>query len=322
MKTFAFPALLALALLLPAPAAQAQQTIECRSFDRNLRECRVPWGRSEMVRQTSSATCIPNTTWGERQGMVWVTAGCSAVFREARGGGPGGGGGWGPGSGDQVTCESPNFRRRECRTNNWSNARLVRQISNTRCEQGRNWDIRRGVLWVDQGCAGVFAEARGGSGGGWGGGPGGPGGQGNQQVRCDSPRNGFRECQVGNNWRGARLVRQTSNAACVEGRSWGFNRGRIWVDRGCAGVFEAGRGGGSSGGSGGWSGGSGGSGRSVSCNSRNNGRQECRVDGWRDARLVRQTSRAQCIENRTWGFRRGMIWVDNGCAGEFVEGRR
>jgi hypothetical protein len=318
MKNFACPALLALAILLPAPAAQAQPTIECRSFDRNLRECRVPWGRSELVQQTSSATCIPNTTWGERPGMVWVTAGCSGVFREATRGGPGRpggpGAGWGPGGGsEQLTCESPNFRLRECRTNDWRDARLVRQISNTRCEQGRNWDIRRGVLWVDQGCAGVFAEARGGPGGGWGGGPGGPG---NQQVRCDSPRNGFRECQVGNNWRGARLVRQTSNAACVEGRSWGFNRGSIWVDRGCAGVFEPGRGGGGS------AGGPGGPGRTMSCNSRDNRRQECRAIGWNGARLVRQTSRAQCIENRTWGFRRDMIWVDQGCAADFVETRR
>ena len=37
--------------------------------------------------------------------------------------------------------------------------------------------------------------------------------------------------------RGVRLVRRRSNAPCVQGRSWGYNRNRIWVDRGCAADF-------------------------------------------------------------------------------------
>lgn len=303
MKHLAFPALLALALLLPAPAAEAQQTIECRSDGNNRRECRVPWSRSELVQSTGNKVCIPGTTWGEGNGTVWVTHGCSAVFAQATGFRPGG-----SGAGEQITCRSERNRRQECRTNNWSDARLVRQISNTRCEQGRNWDIRRGVLWVDLGCAGVFAEARGGSGGSGGGGWGG-GGQGGR-IECNSQRNGYRECPVGANWRGARLVRQTSNAQCVEGRTWGYGRGMIWVDRGCAGVFEASRPG------------SAGSQRTISCNSRNNRRQDCSAGSWRSAVLVRQTSRASCIEGRTWGFNRGMIWVDQGCAGDFAERRR
>jgi hypothetical protein len=308
MKQFAVPALLALALLLPAPAAHAQQTIECRSDDRNLHECRVPWSRSELVRSTGNRGCIEGTTWGERNGRVWVNGGCSGVFRAAGGWGGGGGGGPGGPGGSQITCESPNFGRRECRIGHWPDAQLVRQISNTRCERGRNWDVRRGTLWVDQGCAGVFAAGGGyggpGGGGGWG------GGQGGQQMECNSQRNGYRECPINGNWRGARLVRQTSNAACIEGRTWGFGRGMLWVDQGCAGVFESSRGGASS------------SGRTMSCNSRSNRRQECPAGGWRDAHLIRQTSRASCIEGRTWGFRPGMLWVDSGCAGEFAEGRR
>ena len=44
------------------------------------------------------------------------------------------------------------------------------------------------------------------------------------------------------NWRGVQMVRQTSKSACVEGRSWGYDRGGVWVNDGCAGVFAAGNG--------------------------------------------------------------------------------
>jgi hypothetical protein len=38
--------------------------------------------------------------------------------------------------------------------------------------------------------------------------------------------------------RGVRLVRQQSKSACVQGRSWGYNRNTIWVSRGCEADFE------------------------------------------------------------------------------------
>jgi len=34
-----------------------------------------------------------------------------------------------------------------------------------------------------------------------------------------------------------RLIRQNSNAACIEGSTWGWNRAGIWVDRGCGAQF-------------------------------------------------------------------------------------
>jgi len=37
-------------------------------------------------------------------------------------------------------------------------------------------------------------------------------------------------------------VNQRSGSACVQGRTWGFNRNSIWVDRGCRADFEVGRG--------------------------------------------------------------------------------
>lgn len=41
----------------------------------------------------------------------------------------------------------------------------------------------------------------------------------------------------------ARLLNQKSSSACVQGRTWGFDRGGIWVTQGCSGVFEVGGGG-------------------------------------------------------------------------------
>src|SRR5690242_8842776 len=60
---------------------------------------------------------------------------------------------------------------------------------------------------------------------------------------------------------------------------------------------------------------------SVQCESRDYRFTRCRTDGWRDARLVRQTSGSQCVRGRTWGVDRSGLWVDAGCAGIFVDAR-
>ena len=302
--------LIALAGLTFAAPADAQG-VECRSRDFGYRECAVSWPRSELVRQLSESQCIEGRTWGQRGDRLWVDRGCAGTFAPARhGGGPGGG--WGDARGE-VECRSDNYRYAECQVG-WRGAQLVRRTSTTVCVEGQNWGFRRGSIWVDKGCKAVFVEGQG-HGGGWGGGPGGPGGE---RIECNSERNRYKACPVGN-WRGARLVRQTSNAACVEGRTWGLQRGTLWVDEGCAGVFEASRHGGGSGGPGG-PGGPGGA-ATLTCNSVNHGYRECTAPGWRDARLLRQTSNAACVEDRTWGLRRGVLWVDNGCAGEFTRTR-
>jgi len=147
------------------------------------------------------------------------------------------------GGGDTRDCGSSDGRRGECRVG-WRNARLIRQDSKAACIRGRTWDIDRGVLWVDDGCRGIFAEAGGGWGGdrpGWGGGrPGGGWGGGRyQEVDCGS-RDGKRGfCPVDTRG-GVRLVRQNSDARCQEGYSWGATRDGIWVDRGCRGIFGVG----------------------------------------------------------------------------------
>ncbi len=60
--------------------------------------------------------------------------------------------------------------------------------------------------------------------------------------------------------------------------------------------------------------------RIFHCESRRKfGYWECRTPFNGRAQLQRQTSRSACIEGRTWGSRHGMVWVNNGCAADFVQ---
>ena len=57
-----------------------------------------------------------------------------------------------------------------------------------------------------------------------------------RQVICESKSEMRRECGVTVERR-VTLVKQLSNAACEAGRSWGWDRTGIWVDKGCRGQF-------------------------------------------------------------------------------------
>jgi hypothetical protein len=145
-------------------------------------------------------------------------------------------------------------------------------------------------------------------------------------VRCESRNNRYNECHVGR-WRGAELVRQHSNADCIEGVSWGFRGDTIWVDRGCAADFAQGYGGGYGNGNGYGYGNhdsrpsSGG--QVLRCKSRGYEPNYCQADSRRSGVYIeRQISKSPCIEGRTWGSDHRGIWVSQGCEADFrVESR-
>jgi len=213
------------------------------------------------------------------------------------------GNGYGQG-GQVVRCESTNDRYRECRMDTRGGVRIARQLSKTRCEEGRNWGQARDGVWVDRGCRAEFVGGR----GNWNGGPGD-----GQRIRCESNDNRTRTCAIGA--RGdVRLVRQLSRAQCTEGYSWGQDRNGIWVSRGCRAEFEVhGRGNGWSGG--GWN--NGGYGQTFRCESDRDRTRVCGVNGRGDVHLVRQLSSAPCVQGRTWGRDARGVWVTAGCRAEF-----
>lgn len=113
---------------------------------------------------------------------------------------------------------------------------------------------------------------------------------------------------------GVRLVRQVSSAACIEGRTWGYDRRGIWVANGCRATFEIGdRYGYGYGGPG-----HGRPARLVRCESIKNRPRFCAVPGGvRRADIQRRLSRAGCEFNYSWGYERDGIWVERGCRADF-----
>lgn len=147
----------------------------------------------------------------------------------------------GYGGRDRIECASNDYRYTRCDVD-WRSAELVRQTSQARCIEGRTWGIDRRGLWVDRGCAGIFVErGRGGHHGGGDWHPG-PGWDRDISLTCSSDDYRYRMCQVDVGRGGdVRIVRQLSNSACIEGRSWGWNRAGIWVSGGCSAVFRVDR---------------------------------------------------------------------------------
>lgn len=212
--------------------------------------------------------------------------------------------------GDVVVCESDDMRQHYCRADTRGGVVLARQLSRERCDQGRTWDFDDRGIWVSGGCRGEFML----------GDPGhgrprpsrppvpGPGpGWGEDVVLCESIREQRQFCDVDTR-DGVRLVQQLSDSSCIEGRTWGWNRRGIWVDRGCRAEFALGRGGFHPGGDG-W--------QTLRCESENRGYQRCGVRRLREVHLVRQFSDTDCRQGRNWDWDRSGIWVNQGCRAEF-----
>lgn len=63
-----------------------------------------------------------------------------------------------------VRCESRDYRERTCGANTSGGVRLVRQLGDAACREGRTWGTTRGGIWVSNGCRADF-EVGGGRGG-------------------------------------------------------------------------------------------------------------------------------------------------------------
>lgn len=206
----------------------ADQIVRCESTSNRYRHCPADTrGGVRLVRGLSKTWCTEGRNWGWDRNGIWVKDGCRAEFAVY------GCGGGGYGSSEFIRCDSNDGRYRTCAIAPGSHVRFHRQISKTRCSEGYNWGRERDHVWVSRGCRAEF-EVRHGWGGGWNNGPGGYEGR---YVRCDSNDGRPQRCSAPVR-RGARLERQFSRVACVEGHTWGWERGGIWVSGGCRGEFS------------------------------------------------------------------------------------
>ncbi|HVE51697.1 MAG TPA: DUF3011 domain-containing protein [Casimicrobiaceae bacterium] len=133
------------------------------------------------------------------------------------------------------------------------------------------------------------------------------------RIDCESRDYQYNFCATPDGVARARLIEQRSRSQCVEGRTWGFDRRGIWVSGGCEGAFEyaALRGPGPGPG--------GPAARGViTCESRDYRQEFCQIpDGVDNVTMVRQRSRAPCVQGQSWGWRGNGIWVSNGCEADF-----
>jgi hypothetical protein len=128
-----------------------------------------------------------------------------------------------------------------------------------------------------------------------------------QRVKVESPDGRYRKYKVNiSSGNTVRLVRQLSSSDCRKDRDWGWDRTGIWVDNGCRAEFEIRSNSGS------------GDTQRVTLESVDERRK--RFNPRRDIRSVRlidQKSDRPCRQNRTWGWSRNELWVDDGCRAVF-----
>lgn len=191
----------------------------------------------------------------------------------------------------QVTCESIRKRRAECPVPAEAEVRLVKRLGPSPCRRGVSWGLDGATLWVDEGCRGEFAvilPARA------------------SVIACGGSDAARRECATEP---GAEVVllRQSGEAPCVRGRTWGYADGVIWTEGGCQADFEV-------------------TPRNsltpqgpllFICESISGQRAECLTPGEGEISLSRRLSDAPCERGRSWGVTAGRVWVSEGCRGEF-----
>jgi len=227
-------AIVVLALVASRPRiAEAQERqITCESRNNHYQYCNAPTaGRVRIARQLSDTRCVLNRTWGFDERGVWVDRGCRAQFAFGGSGPSNGSGDWQSGDyGRRITCESRGTAYQFCNVTTRGDVRLVRQLSERPCQPGRTWGFQRDGIWVDDGCRAEFelgyADVDWGSGN-------------SRSITCESDDMEYTRCRAWTYGR-VRLSRQLSSTQCVQGRTWGYDRDGVWVDRGCRGIFVVG----------------------------------------------------------------------------------
>jgi hypothetical protein len=279
------------------------QTIRCESNDGKSKRCPANTARGvRLLRQLSSSPCRSGSSWGYDRDSIWVSNGCRADFEVASLDIPD------PGTGgiETIRCESTGGRRKLCPADTAGGVKLVRKLSDAPCRSGSNWGYDREGIWVSDGCRAEFEIRSSGGTIGWWSPEGSAPSEEADYIRCESADGRQRVCSARTRG-GVSLHRQLSSTPCIEGKTWGYDRGAIWVNGGCRAEFKVERE--SSGGA-----------QLLKCESDGSKQRLCPADTRGGVRLAQQLSKAPCRRNESWGYDRDGIWVRNGCRAVFQIG--
>jgi hypothetical protein len=245
------------------------------------------------VKQRSDSPCQQGYSWGSDDRGIWVDRGCRADFAIVPY--PSGG----PYQGITISCSSDDGNRHYCPTNGPGQVQLVKQRSDSPCQQGYSWGSDDRGIWVDRGCRADFAVVPYQNGGPDQGGT----------ISCSSDDGNRHYCPT-NGPGQVQLVKQRSDSPCQQGYSWGSDDRGLWVDRGCRADFavipypDGGD-----------------QGSTISCSSDDGRRHYCPADTRGGVQLLKQRSDSPCQQGYSWGFDRRRIWVDHGCRADFLVAR-
>jgi hypothetical protein len=275
-----------------------RRMIVCQSKDSKYQQCNTGFqGRVELVKKlNNSAACVSGQTWGQREGIVWVSRNCRAQFSEVAQ--------FNHNNNYSVTCSSENNAQKSC---NWDarygQPQLQQQLSDSTCTKGRTWGYdNRNTIWVTGGCRARFTSNLSSNN---------PELNNNYSVTCSSENNDQKSCNWDARYGQPQLQQQLSDSTCTKGRTWGYdNRNTIWVNGGCRARFTSNLSSNNPELNNNYS---------VTCSSEDNAQKSCNWDArYGQPQLQQQLSDSACIKGRTWGYdNRNTIWVNGGCRARF-----
>ena len=208
-------------------SASPGATVICESLNNTRQVCRADVrGGVMLARRLSDNECLRGRSWGTTRNGIWVDHGCRAEFNLGSGRSN-----MNRANARTLVCESSNGDRHRCSADTSYGVQLTRQISSSSCNMGKDWGYDQNGVWVDNGCRAEFTV------GGYRGATRGPmTSAARPTVTCES-QDGKRSYCRANTTMGVSLLRQTSDASCVQGRTWGYDRDGIWVTNGCRAEF-------------------------------------------------------------------------------------
>jgi hypothetical protein len=202
-----------LLLMSNSGTAEAQQTVRCESQGGAYRSCPVSTsGGVSLSRQLSREGCWQNDTWGYDRNRIWVTRGCRAEFRV----------------GSHSNNNSDGAKVAGALVLGAIVAGAIAENKDNHHNDHRNdWDNDRyngsynGGYDYGYGNNGYY-----GNGNSWG-----------REFTCSSKDNRTQWCGNVARREHVEVRRQLSNTPCSFGRTWGVDRGQVWVSQGCRAVF-------------------------------------------------------------------------------------